>query len=601
MLFYIYLLLFALCVFAVAARIGRGGGCKSWHSLHYAFLVLVASHGLLSLLCAYAGIYLSLELLSAAMLVMLAAGLWGTGDVEGAVAADVSAARLFCADSFPYWTAWIASACIGVMFFTPELVPSSMTGDPPRHFLGAMEFASLDVPMAAVANKPIYHLMAGLFLGIGLPLDTDQVFVLFNIGIFGLSVSSCIVFVDTVFAGWRLPERLVTILLVSLGYHFFALQYGYYVLLLSSAFLFSSVAVLSEFDRQGRVFLLGLACTLAAGTTLTHSFLLPELFASMVGTLVLRCGTGSAGWTTELRRFAPYLLILIAVALASNVFLLERSTLAKFASTSGFADPDQMINLVPFISASILYFLLFRRERKLGVLAAVVLAAAAFTYAMSVLQDNGLASPYYVNRNQIVLLPLLSVLAIGLVSRLRSGMPATGLVLTSFLAVLLVLPYLTNTRLPFSMAKGRHDRIFLGTLLKGDDIVFHKNALTLSYSPLQMTGRDRAALIRIGKGESGCLIPGTRRMLVLGTDHQVIWFGIYLGIQPSLARYDEMYVDPGGYAKDFEKWKADPGLTQVAVIKHLNYVIPKSDLSYVRSNARLVCEGDSYAIYRKPA
>jgi hypothetical protein len=599
MLHYTYLLLFALCVVAVAARIRRSGGCKPWHSLHYAFLVLVASHGLLSLLFAYAGIYLSLELLGAAMLIMLVASLWVTVDVEGTVAADVSAPRLFCPDSSPYWTAWITSVCIGVMFFTPELVPSSMTGDPPRHFLGALEFASLDVPMAAVANKPIYHLMAGLFLGIGLPLEADQAFVLFNIGIFGLSVSSCIVFVDTVFADLRLPERFLTILLVSLGYHFFALQYGYYVLLLSSAFLFSSVAVLAEYDRQGRVFLLGLACTLAAGTTLTHSFLLPELFTSLVGILVLRCGVGSAGWTAELKRFAPYLLTLIAVALASNVVLLERSNLAKFASTSGFVDPDQMINLVPFIPASILYFLLFRRERKIGVLAAVVLAAAAFTYAMSVLQDNGLASPYYVNRNQIVLLPLLSFLAIGLVSHLRSGMPATGLVLTSVLAVLLVLPYLTSTRLPFPMAAGRHDRVFLGSLLKGDDIVFHKNALTVSYSPLQMTGRDRAALIRIGKGESGCLIPGTRRMLVLGTDHQVIWFGIYLGIQPSLARQDEMYVDPAGYVKDFGRWKMDQSILQVAVIKHLNYVIPKAGLNYVRASTKLICEGDSFAIYEK--
>ena len=595
-----YLLLLVLCVVVVAARVRRGGRCKPWHSIHYAFLAVVAGHGLLSLLFAYAGIYLSLELLDAAMLIMLAVGLWAMADVKAGAPAEPLAPHLFCRDSIPYWAAWIASVGIGVMFFTPELTPSSMTGDPPRHFLGALEYASLEVPAAAVVNKPIYYLMAGLFLQAGLPLESDQVFVLFNIGIFGLSVSSCIVFAEAVFTGWRVPERLVTILLVSLGYHFFALQYGYYVLLLSAAFFFSSVAVLSEYDRQGHVFLLGLACSLTAGTTLTHSFLLPELFASLVGVLVLRCGEGSVGWKAELKRFAPYLLALIVVALASNVALLDRSTLAKFASTSGFVDPDQMINLVPFIPASILFFLLFRKERKLGVLAVVVLATVAFTYAMSVLQDNGLASPYYVNRNQIVLLPLLSLLAIGLVSRLRAGMPAAGLALTSVLAVLLALPYLTDSRLPLSMATGRHDRVFLDTLLKGDDIVFHKNALTTGHSPLQMTGRDREALIRIGKGESGCLIPGTRKMLVLGTDHQVIWLGIYLGIQPSLARYDEMYVDPGDYAKDFAKWKSDPGLTQVSVIKHLNYVIPGSDLKYVRSNTRQVCEGDSYVIYRKP-
>jgi len=60
-----------------------------------------------------------------------------------------------------------------------------------------------------------------------------------------------------------------------------------------------------------------------------------------------------------------------------------------------------------------------------------------------------------------------------------------------------------------------------------------------------------------------------------------------------------MYVVPEGFAKDLNRWIVDPTSTQIAVIKHLNYVIDAEDLKYVPAHANLVCEGDSFAIYRK--
>ena len=595
----IYLFLLLLCLVAITVRIRRACVCRPWHAVHYAVLVLAGAHGLLSLLLAYAGIYLSLEILGAAMAAMLAASLWMMRGGDEPVLAGHPVGGFARFDWVPYLAAWVLSACVGIMFFTPELVPSSMTGDLPRHLLHALEFTSLEMPSPAWAYKPTYYLMAGLFLSTGLPLDADQMFVLFNIGVFGLSVSSCVVAADSLIPNQRLPERLVAVMLVTFGYQLFALQYGYCVLLLSSAFLFSSIALLAEYDRQERTLLLGLASSLAAGAALTHPFLVPDLVVSLIGVLVFRCSPGSVDRGMEIRRFARYFLPLIGVAMAANSNLLDSTRVAKAISITGFVDPDPMTNLMPFIPAAIVYFLLFKRERRIQLLSVFLLAAVAFTYLMLALPKALAVSSYYVNRNQIVLLPLLSLVAMGLISRLRERLPVAGLLLSSMIGVLLVLPYWMNSNTPLSVAGGRTDQVFLRTLLGGDDMVFFKNSITASYSPLQMTGRDRDALIKIGKGQSGCLTPGTRRLLVLGTDHQVIWLGIYLGVQPSLARRDQMYVVPDGYAKDLAKWMSDPTLTQVAVIKHLNYVIAEDGLKYVRTNASLICDGDSFAIYRR--
>jgi len=580
-------------------RIRRNCACKPWHAVHYAVLVMIGAYGLLSLLLAYANIYISLEILDGAMLVMLAASIWTIRRTGGTVLAGQPVVGYARYDAIPYLAAWALSACVGVMFFTPELVPSSMTGDAPRHLLHAMKFTSLEMPSQAWAYKPAYYLTAGLFLSARLPLDADQVFVLFNIGVFGLSVSSCAVAADSVFRNQRLPERLAAVLLVTFGYHLFALQYGYFTLLLSSAFLFASIATLSDYFDQGHDFLLGLASLFAAGVALTHAFLLPDLVISLGGVLVLRCSLHGVDRGGETRRFIRYLLPLIGVALASNAGLLDSTRIAKVISTPGFVDPDPMINLIPFIPAAIVYFLLFRRESRVQLQSFFLLAAVAFTFLMLALPKGANVSAYYVNRNQIVLLPLLSFVAMALVSRLREKLPGAALLLSSMVGALLLLPYWMNSYTPLALVEGLSNQVFLERLLEGDDMVFSKNSITASYSPLQMTGRDREELVKMGKGESRCVMPGTRRLLVLGTDHQVIWLGIYLGVQPSLARRDRMYVVPDEFAKDLNRWILDPAFTQIAVIKHLNYLIDAEDLKYVRANANLVCEGDSFAIYRK--
>lgn len=580
-------------------RIRRNCVCKPWHAVHYAVLVMISAYGLLSLLLAYAGIYISLEILNGTMLGMLVASIWMMRRTGGSVLAGPLENNFHWFDFFPYLTAWVLSVCVGVIFFTPELVPSSMTGDLARHFLLATEFTSHELPSQAWAHKPTYYLMAGLFLSLGLPLDADQTFVLFGIGVFGLSVSSCVVVAESLFPNLRLPERFVAVLLVTFGYHFFVLQYGYLTLLLSSAFLFASIATLSIYSDQGHDFLLGLAYVFAAGVALTHAFLLPDIVFSLGGVLVLRCSLRDVDRGREARRFIQYLLPLIGVAIASNANLLGSTAIANTVSTTGFVDPDPMNNLIPFVPAAILYFLLFKGERKVQLQSVFLLAAVAFTFSMLALPKGANVSAYYVNRNQIVLLPLLSLVAVSLVTRLRDTLPGAGLLLTSMVGTLLLLPYWINSHTPLALVKGRHKQVFLDSLLDGDDMVFFKNSLTASYSPLQMTGRDRETLLKIGRGDSGCVDPGTRRLLVLGTDHQVIWLGIYLRIQPSLARRDQMYVVPDEYSKDLNRWISDPAFTQIAVIKHLNYVIDAEDLKYVRANANLVCEGDSFAIYRK--
>lgn len=600
---FVYLTVFALCLVAITLRIRRHCVCKPWHAVHYAFLLLISGHGLLSLLLAYADIGISLDVLAGAMLVMLVATSWSmvSRPELDPVRATAVVSRL---DALPYVFAWAVSACIGILFFTPDLVPSSMTGDPPRHYLSVLEFSALDIPSPAWAYKPIYYLMAGLFIGTGLPWDADQLFVLFNIVVLGLSVSSCVVLADSLFDNRGLSERVAAVLLIALGYHFFALHYGYYTLLLSAAFLFSGIAALNEYHTQNRVFLLGMASSLAAGVALTHAFLLPDLVAAFIGILALRLVAAGADRGKELRKFALYLVPVIAVALASNAALMSGTpdgySLARVIRATGFTDPDPSINLNPFIPAALIYFSLFLRQRNVQVLAVFVAAAGLFSLAMATLENNGLAAPYYVNRNQLILLPLLSLLAMDLVSRLKGTRPALSLMLSLGMSGLLVLPYWTIDQRPMATIDAKPNSTFRA-LRNADDGVLAANSTTTSFSPLQMTGRDRQELITIGKGESRCLPAGTPKLLVLGTDHQVIWLGIYLNLQPSLTPRDDMSVGSAGYDKDFRIWLADERHTHVAVIKHLNYVVAGSSLAKIRSTADLVCEGDSFAIYRKRA
>lgn len=598
----VYLAIFLLCLVAVALGIRRHCACKPWHAVHYALLLLFSGHGLLSLLLAYADIGISLHVLAAAMLVMLMATIWfmvRRPELDP-VGATVVVTRL---DALPYVFAWAVSVCIGVMFFSPDLVPSSMTGDPARHFLEVLKFSSLDVASPAWAYKPIYYLMAGLFLATGLPWDADQLFVLFTIVVLGLSVSSCVVLADSVFDNRGLPERVAAVLLIALGYHSFALHYGYYTLLLSAAFLFSGIAALSEYHKQHQVFLLGIASSLAVGVALTHAFLLPDIVAAFIGILALRLFVAGADRGIELRRFALYLVPVIGVALASNAALMSSTpdgySLARVIRATGFTDSDPSINLDPFIPAALIYFALFLRQRNVQVLAVFVAATGLFSLAMATLENRGLAAPYYVNRNQLILLPLLSLLAMDLVSRLRGMRPTVSLMLSFGISGLLVLPYWTIDHQPMAMIDDKPNSTFRA-LRNADDGVFATNSITTSFSPLQMTGRDRQELLAIGKGGSECLPAGTPKLLVLGTDHQVIWLGIYMNLQPSLTSRG-MYVGSAGYDKDFRIWLADDRHTHVAVIKHLNYAVAGSSLAKIRSTADLVCEGDSFAIYRKRA
>jgi hypothetical protein len=564
-------------------------------------LLLVGGHGLLSLLLAYAAINISLGVLTAAMFLMLMAtiGLMARKSALDPVDSTVVTKYL---DSLPYFASWAISACIGILFFGPDLVPSSMTGDPPRHYLMALEFSSLDVPSPAWAYKPIYYLMAGLFLGLGLPWDADQLFVLFNIVILGLSVSSCVLVADSLFENQGLAERVAAVLLIALGYHFFALQYGYYTLLLSSAFLFSSIATLAEYHNQGRAFLLGMASSLAAGVALTHAFLLPDLVAAFIGILALRLFLSNASRDIEIKRFAFYLLLIIGVTFASNIGLMsgtpEGYAIERVVKAAGFTDSDMSINWNPFIPAALIYFLLFLRERSVQMLAVFVAATSLFSLLMATLQEYGFASAYYVNRNQLILLPLLSTLALNLVSRSRSMGSGVSHMLSLGLAGLLVLPYWRSDNRPLAMIDAKPNQVYR-TMRWADDGVLLGNSMVTSVSPLQMTKHDRQKLIAIGKGEARCLPAGTKKLLVLGTDHQVIWLGIYLHVQPSLTTRDDNYVGSTGYDRDFQAWLSDETQTHLVVIKHLNYVIAGSRLLKIRSIADVVCEGDSFAIYRK--
>lgn len=591
----LYAALFVVNVFLLSFWINCIYPNRFAHGFHYALAVVFAAHGLISLVFSYTGIGLSLNILSILLGISIIALSISAYKIKKNTEFFGPKSAVIHSDSLSYIFAWIATLCVGLWFFSSDLLPSSMSGDPARHYLAALSQVKEDGVLLASAFKPVYYLLCGIFVSVDLPLASDQLFVLFNIFVMGFSIASCLILVDVAFPKHRLIENVALICLIVFGYHLLLLQYGTFALIFSSAFFFSGLALFSEYDQDGLPLKLNVATLFAIGVALTHAYLIPDILGAFLGLFVIRLSLVNLNKSAEAKLFIRNILILLTIVFLSRGPMLDAREdglfITRLIKVAGLIDDDPATNWGPFVLAALIYFSLFFREKRVQLFAFFIISAIGFSFVMSLTP----AASYFINRNQIVILPLLIMVAIDLLSRFGLKNRLATYFLSGGLIFSLIGNYSFVEKMPLSRV-AENTRIIFMNLHSSDLGVYLHNAIRAVYSPLQITSADRKALWAIRQGQSNCVTKDVRNLLVLGTDDTVIWFGIYAGLLPSLSIRRDGYIDANNYLSEYEIWLDDPTLTQIVVIKHLNHAAPVKEIA---SMADVACEGDSFVIYNK--
>lgn len=559
--------------------------------IHYGLLSSMALQGLASMLLGLAGISLTLENINFTLLIPVAAmaAWWGVrrrGTTHIAPTLTVSTSALSA-----YLLSFLFAVVAGWLFFTADLIPSSMTGDPARHFMLIFDPTEM---RPAMLYKPIYYLWAGVFIHAFPLLPKDQLFVLFNILALGLSTSSCLLLFTNLFPAARVLPVLAAALLVGFGYPLFALHYGYYTLLLSSAFLFSAMALLVEYKDVADWRLYAVVTLLVIGVVLTHSYLAPDAMLILLGFAYWNARRRDKKLLPELARHMPFWLLIVLVAIASNQGVIGGvDAFARTIVGRGFVNDSVFLNMLPFLPLAGIYFILHRRDESAQVLLVFILATLIFSLVMGALHAKG-AAPYYLNRNQIILLPLLVLASIALIRSIdqRHGMLSSLLCLAAVATV--IAPYVFLRNSPLSLSRTSFEE-----LLADEQLVYLENAINTSFPPLQMTARDRTLMRDIGMQRSSCLAGKPDKVAVLGTDHEVIWFHLYTNIYPSLFARDDGFINFGNYLRNYKEWQSDLHQENIVILSHFDFWHRPDILNDIRSRASLVCKGDSIEIYRK--
>lgn len=573
-------------------------GIRSWHGsneaisgIHYGLLSSIALQGLTSMLFGLAGISLTLERINlttfATILVM--AVWWRIHRRRNkAVAPTLRVSTVVLSSQL---LSFLFALVAGLLFFTADLIPSSMSGDPARHFMAIFDPSEL---RPAMTHKPIYYQWASIFIHSFPVAQKDQLFVLFNIFALGLSTSSCLLLFTNLFPAARFWPVFTAALLVCFGYPLFALHYGYYTLLLSSAFLFSALALLLEYKDAKDRKPYAVVTLLVIGVVLTHSYLAPDAMLALVGFACWNARRQGKKLLFELMWHMPFWLLIVLVAIASNQGVVDGiDSFARIIIARGFVNDSAFLNLLPFLPFAGIYFVIRRKDESAQAILLFTLAAAIFSLAMGALCWMG-AAPYYLNRNQIVLLPLLTLATVALMQILEQRHAAFSRLLHLAAALAVSAPYLFIRNPPLS-----NSHTGFRELLFDEQLVYLENAINTSFSPLQMTNRDRTLMRQIGTGESRCLEGIKDKVAVLGTDHETIWFDVYTHIYPSLFQRNDGFIEFENYQRNYEAWKSNPAQSTIVVFHNFDFWRQDMILSGIRSRASLVCKGDSIAIYRK--
>lgn len=587
----IYVLLFCIYLFLFVCIRTSLYSKEAISGIHYGLLSSIALQGLASMIFGLAGISLTLENINFATLatIIAMAVWWGMHHRRTKMIAPTMSVSTVVLSS--HLLSFLFALATGLLFFTVDLIPSSMTGDPARHFM--LIFDPTEVSQAMI-YKPIYYLWAGIFIHSFPFFQKDQLFILFNIFALGLSTSSCLLIFTNLFPVARILPIFTAALLVCFGYSLFAVHYGYYTLLLSSAFLFSTIALLLEYKDVKDRKLYVVVTLLVIGVVLTHSYLAPDAMLILVGFSYWNARRQGKKLLSEFAQHMPFWLLIVLVAIVSNQGVITGvDSFAQIIIARGFVNDSVFLNLLPFLPFAGIYFFLHRKSEPAQALLVFIVATATFSLGMGALYWIG-AAPYYLNRNQIILLPLLVLATVALIQTLEQRHAAFSRMLYIAAALAIIAPYLLIRNSPLSIS-----HTSFRELLDDEQLVYLENTINTSFAPLQMTDRDRTLMRKIGMQQSNCLDGRPDKVAVLGTDHEVMWFHFYTHIYPSLFQRNDGFIGFEDYLHNYEEWKSDPAYSNIVVLSHFDFWHQERILNDIRSRASLVCKGDSIEIYRK--
>jgi len=587
----IYVLLFCIYLFLFVCIRTSLYSKEAISGIHYGLLSSIALQGLASMIFGLAGIGLTLENINFATLVPIVAMAiwWGIHRRKTKIIVTKPSVNTVVLSS--HLLSFLLALAAGLLFFTVDLIPSSMSGDPARHFMLIFDPTEL---RQAMIYKPIYYLWAGVFIHSFPFLQKDQLFVLFNIFALGLSTSSCLLLFTNLFPSARILPIFTAALLVCFGYPLFVLHFGGYTLLLSSAFLFSAMALLLEYKDVKDMKLYVVVTLLVIGVVLTHSYLAPDAMLVLVGFAYWNARRQGKNVLTEFARHMPFWLLIVLVAIASNQGVITGvDSFAQIIITRGFVNDSVFLNLLPFLPFVGIYFFLHRESEQAQALLVFIVATTTFSLGMGALYWMG-AAPYYLNRNQIILLPLLVLANVALIQTLEKRHAAFSRMLYIAAALTVIAPYIFIQNSPLSIS-----HTSFRELLDNEQLVYLENATNTSFSPLQMTDRDRTLMREIGMRKSNCLDGTPDKVAALDIDQEVMWFYIYTHIYPSLFQRNDGFIGFEDYLRNYEEWKSNPAYSNIVVFRNFDFWQREYILNDIRSRASLVCKGDSIEIYRK--
>lgn len=159
---------------------------------HYFILTLAALLGICSFVFALASIKLTLENINIFLYCLLLITATTVFCFGSKTPRDLFAKPTFSKKTgFVLLVSHLVAIVAGFLIFSSDLIPSSMTGDPARHFLRIVILAGTN---DALAFKPIYTVSGLLFIQAFSSIPQDEAFVIFNILILGLSTAGCMIF-----------------------------------------------------------------------------------------------------------------------------------------------------------------------------------------------------------------------------------------------------------------------------------------------------------------------------------------------------------------------------------------------------------------------
>lgn len=488
--------------------------------------------------------------------------------------------------------------CLGTLSYGLELTPSSMTGDPPRHFARALIFIHED---AAAMWKPIYPLTVAGWLLLTTQFDPVSCFTLLNVLVLGgiaVLMYWMLCEISPAIQGYR---AFCAACLAVAGYPYFALQYGYFALNLAAMYFFATMLVLLQWTRNRNLQTYMLSIILGTGLVLTHGYLLPPLLI-MQSTIFFH--TRIFENQKSVIAHSPLKLSWLIYALSWYVVLSMLSNgwisidgLGGQLDTlkmRGFVNESFFPNVAPFLPLAALNLFFYKQSRQTRILTYVALFVLLYATLLLILGFFGLMAPYYVNRVQVILLPLLVVLNAIVIYDLSRVFRVSSTTFFTIALLGVIGLYWGYHRMPLQFAKEN----FL-SLLRKDEFVYHENARNAGFSPLQLTPLDVRLLKAIRQDHRICFDQPMTKVPVLGTDHSTQWFEHLTGIRPSLFDRTDGYIDFRDYLRNFNIWLKSPHAKYIVVTSHFDFWSRGDILAKISNMASPVCTGGSITIYRK--